>query len=278
MLTVANYHYIRENFNTKYPSIFGVTPKQFRNQLLLLKDKGDFVHPNELILNHDEILNSKNNFFFITYDDGLKEQYKYALPILDELKIPAAFFANSRNFLDKKLSNVHKIHLLRSIVSPSDFLSQLSKHNNAIQLSQSDIAKAQSIYIYDDKKSASLKYLLNFKINFTIQEYLINAIFVNYFNENDILGELYMSENEIIDLSKKGKQFFENLTNSKIEMVAYPYGTPEACTNEVAKMANEVAYKLGFTTTRGINTKENNLLLLNRFDCNDLSGGKKYKK
>jgi peptidoglycan/xylan/chitin deacetylase (PgdA/CDA1 family) len=160
------------------------------------------------------------------------------------------------------------------------------------------------IYIYDDKESASLKYLLNFKMNFTIQEELINTIFEHYFNENDVLGELYMSENEIIDLSKKGflgshthnhfpvgllsedemkfelensKHFFENLTNSKIEMVAYPYGTPEACTNEVAKMAKDVGYKLGFTTTRGINTSENNLLLLDRFDCNDLPGGKNYK-
>jgi hypothetical protein len=73
------------------------------------------------------------------------------------------------------------------------------------------------------------------------------------------------------------KQYFEKITDSKIEMVAYPYGSPEACTNKVASIAAEVGYKLGFTTTRGCNTIENNLLLLNRFDCNDLPGGKNYK-
>jgi peptidoglycan/xylan/chitin deacetylase (PgdA/CDA1 family) len=305
MLTIANYHYIRENFNANYPSIFGVTPEMFEKQLLLLNSKSDFIHPNELILNYNEIVNSNENYFFVTFDDGLKEQYQYALPILDELNIPAIFFANSRNFQSKKLSTVHKIHLLRSIISPHDFLSQLSKLNTNVKLSEDEGAKAQSIYIYDDKESALLKYSLNFKINFKIQEEIINSIFGNYFNEKEVLGELYMSETEIIDLGKKGylgshthnhfpiglleekeiefelqnsKQFFENLSNTKIEMVAYPYGSPEACNIAVAKIAKEVGYKLGFTTTRGVNTSENNLLLLNRFDCNDLPGGKNYKE
>ena len=29
MLTVCNYHYIRQDFSFKYPSIFGVTPDEF---------------------------------------------------------------------------------------------------------------------------------------------------------------------------------------------------------------------------------------------------------
>ena len=102
MLTVSNYHYIRENFATKYPSIFGVTPSMFKRQLLLLKDKADFVSGMDLITNGNEILNSKNNYYFITFDDGLKEQFQFALPILDELQIPSVLFTNSRNHEDKK--------------------------------------------------------------------------------------------------------------------------------------------------------------------------------
>ncbi|MNU11927.1 hypothetical protein D3C72_2601650 [compost metagenome] len=58
-------------------------------------------------------------------------------------------------------------------------------------------------------------------------------------------------------------------------MVSYPYGTDEACTNEVAQLAKNVGYKLGFTTKRGVNIGLENYLLLNRFDCNDLPGGNK---
>lgn len=303
MLTISNYHYIREDFTANYPSIFGVTPDLFKKQLILLKDKGDFVNSNDLISNGDDILKSKDNYCLITFDDGLKEQYKYAVPILDELNIPAVLFANSRNFQDKKVSTVHKIHLLRSIISPTDFLNKIAQHTN-LKFTNELVTIAKEIYVYDTDESAALKYLLNYKMDFKIQEVIINAIFDNYFNENEVLNELYMSEQEIIHLSEKGflgshthnhfpigllnedeitfelqnsKAYFENLTNSKIEMVAYPYGSPEACTNQVATIASQVGYKFGFTTNRGVNTLENNLLLLNRFDCNDLPGGKNYK-
>ena len=304
MVTISNYHYIRENFNANYPSIFGVTPDLFKSQLILLKGKGDFISSNDLILNGTEILKSKDNYYLITFDDGLKEQYNYALPILEELNIPVILFANSRNYQEKKVSTVHKIHLLRSILSPREFLSKINHQNNLNSISDADVEKAQSIYIYDDKETAALKYLLNFKMNFTVQEKIIEVVFDIYFNENEVLNELYMSEKEIIHLSKKGflgshthshfpigllsedaikfelehsKLYFEKLTNTKIETVAYPYGSPEASTSEVAKIAKKVGYKYGFTTTRGINTQDSNCLLLTRFDCNDMPGGKNYK-
>ena len=305
MLTVCNYHYIRENFTVKYPSIFGVTPDLFKKQLLLLKAKGDFVSAKHLIGNAGEVLKSKDNYFFITFDDGLKEQYQLALPILDEFQVPAILFANSRNFENRKVSTVHKIHLLRSILSPADFLKLLTKHNNAATFSSSDTSKAKSWYVYDDEESALLKYWLNFKMDFSVQEKLIQMIFDTHFDENQVLETLYMSESELIDLGKIGflgshthnhypigllpveeiefelknsKSFFEKLTNTTIDMVAYPYGTPDSCTKQVAEIAKRVGYKCGFTTSRGRNTEHNDLLLLNRFDCNDLPGGKNFKE
>lgn len=303
MLTVSNYHYIRENFETPYPSIFGLTPVAFEKQLLSFKKIGKFIHPKDLIKNIDEILKSKQNFILITFDDGLKEQFDYALPILDELNIPAVFFANSKNFEDKKVSTVHKIHLLRSIIEPKDFLNSI-ENIDKIDFTETEKNKAHTIYCYDDKKSAELKYMLNFKMAFDKQEIIINKLFNDYFEEATVLQKLYMSTKNIMDLANRGflgshthnhyplglletasikfemehsKIYFEKLTNSKIDMVAYPYGTMETCTNEVATIAKNVGYKMGFTTKRGINTFAENHLLLNRFDCNDLPGGKNYK-
>jgi peptidoglycan/xylan/chitin deacetylase (PgdA/CDA1 family) len=303
MLTVANYHYIRENFNTKYPSIFGVTPTSFNKQLLLLKNEGDFIKPINIITNINDVLVSKDNYFLITFDDGLKEQFDYGLPILEELNIPAVFFANSKNFDDKKVSTVHKIHLLRSIIEPNDFLNSI-ENMEKINFPKSEKNKAHMIYRYDDIKSAELKYMLNFKMVFEKQELVINKLFDTYFEESIELEKLYMNTENILTLAKRGylgshthnhyplgllesvsikfelahaKLYFEKLTNSKIEMVAYPYGTEDTCTNEVATISKDVGYKMGFTTKRGINTFTENPLLLNRFDCNDLPGGKNYK-
>jgi len=304
MLTVSNYHYIRNHFNAKYPSIFGVTPNKFKEQLVLLKNQGEFINPVNLVKNIDDVLKSKENHLFITFDDGLKEQFDLALPILDELNIPAVFFVNSLNFEEKKVSTVHKIHLLRSVITATKILEEISKIEEFSLLDQEKM-NAKRIYRYDDEKSAILKFILNFKLNLEQQEVIIKKLFDFYFEENKVLESLYMSENNLKELAKLGylgshthshlpigllgadkikfelentRLFFEELTNAKLDLVSYPYGTPEVCTDEVATLAKKAGYKLGFTTNRKINTAPQNHLLLHRFDCNDLIGGKNFNK
>lgn len=303
MLKVSNYHYIRKQFNSKYPSIFGVTPEGFKRQLLQFKNQGEFVHPTQFLDDFENILKTKENIFLITFDDGLKEQFDLALPILDELNIPALFFVNSINFEEKRVSTVHKIHLLRSIIPSKIFLSELQELDD-FGLKKDEIVRANAIYKYDDAEGASLKYFLNFKLTYVQQEKFINKFFDLHFEENSILNSLYMNKKNLKELAERGflgshshshyplgllrdnelhfelnnsKTYLEQLTNSATDFISYPYGTPEACTDKVAKMAKSLGYKIGFTTTRGINTLEENYLLLNRYDCNDLIGGKNYK-
>jgi len=304
MLTISNYHYIRRKYTAKYPSIFGVTPVEFRKQLLLLLDNGTFVNSKDLLNNSKQILESNENFYLITFDDGLKEQFDNALPILDELEVPAVFFVNSSNFSEKKVSTVHKIHLLRSIISPDEFVNQLF-HFDSIELSDLEKKRAKDIYQYDDEKSAVLKYILNFKMTFKQQEKVIKKMFDHFFDEEDVLQNLYMNEQSLNELANRGylgshshnhyplglldlelmkfeiensKKILEKSTNSIIELIAYPFGTKEACTDSVGEIAKNAGFKLGFTTTRGINMDFEKPLLLNRYDCNDMPGGKNYKQ
>jgi len=303
MLTVSNYHYIRENFATPYPSIFGVTPDDFRKQLVLLKNQGDFIETNYLVENVKEVLASRENYFLITFDDGLKEQFDFALPILDELHIPALFFVNSNNHIEKKVSLAHQIHLVRSVISSDELFENLVKQSNR-KLNQKEIQKAHQFYRFDNHQSAELKYFLNVLLDFTTQEKFINSIFTKHFDEGEVLENLYMNTNEIQQLIQRGfigshththlplgiydeqtilyelettKKHLEYLGGKIINCVAYPYGTKEAATEEVGKLAKQVGYKLGFTTKPKVNTISSNLLLLNRFDCNDLIGGKNYR-
>ena len=173
--------------------------------------------------------------------------------------------------------------------------------SNTVEVSVLDSDRAKNIYQYDDEKSAILKYVLNFKMNYKEQESVIDKIFVQYFKEEEVLGNLYMSKQSLTDLAQRGflgshshhhyplgllpldtikseilssKKILEEITDSKIELIAYPFGTREACTEDVAEIAKEEGFKFGFTTSRGNNVGLENPLLLNRFDCNDLLGGK----
>jgi len=304
MLTVANYHYIREDFSAPYPSIFGVTPDAFEAQLKKLRNAGDFIHPNELLSNPDACLSANDNYFLVTFDDGLCEQYELALPILDALDIPAVFFANSINRELGKVSTVHKIHLLRSKLSPAELGAQLTA-SDAPALLDEEKQKAIAVYRYDDANSAALKYLLNFKMDFNTQERVIKSIFDGHFSEEEILENLYMTTAQHQHLARlsflgshthshyplslldanamsfelaHAKEYFEQVTGAKIMMVSYPYGTDEACTPEVAASAKTAGHILGFTTKRGVNKSDSDHLLLDRFDCNDLPGGKNYRE
>jgi len=303
MLIVSNYHYIRTDFNSPYPSIFGVTPVQFKNQLMQLGKMGAFVHPKELVSNPEFYINSKEPFVLITFDDGLKEQFELAKPILEDLGIGALFFVNTANILDRDVSLVHQIHLLRSVLPSKELLGVLQE-NESIVLTPIEIKKAQQHYNYDNPEAAELKYLLNFKMTYKEQEQWITPLFQQYFDSEAVNTSLYMNDAILSSLSQKGqlgshahrhvplgllsqtdlnnelqqsKQLLEDLVQQEIITISYPYGNPEACTKEVAEAAATAGYELGFTMTRKGNNQTTERLLLNRFDCNDLPGGKNEK-
>jgi peptidoglycan/xylan/chitin deacetylase (PgdA/CDA1 family) len=304
MLTVINYHYIRPNFEAKYPSVFGVTLEQFEGQLIELFKIGNFVSIKDLVENTHKIVDSEEMHILITFDDGLKEQYNFAIPILDKLNLPAVFFINSINHIEKKVSLVHQIHLVRSVISSEDLYQKLIDFSQRT-LTREEKEKAIQFYRFDDRSSAELKYFLNVILDLFTQEIFVNSLFLKYFNEQEVIESLYMSEKEIKNLAHRGylgshththlplgiydekiiqfelettKNYLENLTGQTINLVAYPYGTKEAATQTVGKIAKKVGYKLGFTTNPDTNKANQNILLLNRFDTNDVLGGNNYKK
>src|SRR5690606_35880744 len=139
------------------------------------------------------------NYILITFDDGLKEQYQLAKPILDEMGIPFISFINTANFSERKVSLVHKIHLVRSRLSSHDILQELQKVSD-LSLSNREKELAITHYNYDDEQTALLKYLLNFKLSVQQQQEFIDPLFDQLFVEQKIASELYFDENMLQEL------------------------------------------------------------------------------
>ena len=298
MLIVSNYHYIREDFSAKYPSIFGLTPKQFRAQLEELSKHGKFISQEELLGFRDKPFDQ--NYILISFDDGLKEQYELAKPILDEMGIPAVFFINTSNFREKQVSLVHQIHLLRSQISSEELLEELTK-NQIGSLSTAETRLATAHYNYDDEKTAILKYLLNFRVEPKKLEDLISPLFRKEFEEQKVAEELYFEEKMLQELQERGylashshrhlplgqltaeelpeelrntQAFFRRKFGKPAAAISYPYGSYEACTG-ISEAVKNAGFKLGFTMERAANKDlQQDALLLSRFDCNDLPLGK----
>lgn len=295
MLIVSNYHYIREDFYTPYPSIFGLTPVQFRSQLEQLSRYGTFISQGELLSYKEKPLDK--DYFLITFDDGLREQYELAKPILEEMGIPYIFFINTSNFSKKKVSLVHKIHLLRSQVAPEILIQTL----NAEVLTGKERKAAMHHYNYDTEENAILKYFLNFKLSIKKQQEFIDPLFAEFFDEKRLAESLYFSEEMLQELYKKGvlashshrhlplgrleasevkeelqntQDFFVEKFGEKAKALSYPYGSWDSCEG-IGDILLDSGFQLGFTMERAANKSLNeDSLLLARYDCNDLPVGK----
>lgn len=305
MLICVNYHYIRESFEAKYPSIFGIKPDAFERQLEAFSKLGNFISAEDLAkaIGNKQQLEGVN--FLITFDDGLKEQINLAIPILKRMGIPAIFFANSASFTEKRVESVHKIHLVRSILSPKDLLQMADNHLPELSPTELSEIRAEGIahYKYDTKDTAELKYLLNFVLEKSQLKEFIDQAFHSAFDEEAVNKDLYMSINDITklavdgqlgshghthvpmglqDLSSKRKEIigsadiFKNLTGKQPIGFSFPYGSfnsAEGC----KELLIQGEYKFALTMERAINPDLAQPFGLSRFDNNDMPLGKSFR-
>jgi peptidoglycan/xylan/chitin deacetylase (PgdA/CDA1 family) len=306
MFIASNYHYIRPNFDTLYPGIFGMTPIQFENQLVRLSKIADFVAAADIVSAIENDYELSKSAILVTFDDGLKEQYEVALPILDRMGIPAVFYINTSNITEGKVSLVHKIHLLLVSLPFEEYQNYVL--NSAVKLYGKTLelvnkAIAVKHYNYDSLDRAMLKYFLNFILNFEEQSSIIGTFFEETFpgKEPQMCEDMYMSKDNIVKLGNRwylgshshrhiplglyseevidedikiSNKIIKEITGFTPFTISYPYGSIEAVGELVQSKAKENGLKFGFTMERAGNPNFNQPLGLSRFDSNDLPGGK----
>jgi len=306
MLIAINYHYIRPVFDHPYPGIYGVTPVQFERQLRMLSRGGTFVSAVQLRDAIRGVAELPEKSIIVTFDDGLREQYEHAWPVLLRLGVPAIFFVNTAPIAEAKITEVHKIHLLRSYVAPEEFLRML--HDQARNLGVSldlhiDSNKAAFHYKYDSAEVARLKYLLNFLLTPRERSLLIETCFRSVFPEREaeMSRALYFTKAQLAELGahrclgthahehvplgllpfgdareqlRRSVALLEDWGGDRPIALSYPYGSQEACSLEVATLAAQEGIKFAFTMERAGNPELTMPLFLARFDNNDLPGGK----
>ena len=306
MLVAVNFHYVRPSFDAPYPSIHGLTPAQFEAQLKVLAQAGTFVSASQV---RERVRGGKlpERSILITFDDGLREQFEHALPVLQKLDIPALFFINTAPNAEGRVLTVHKIHLLRSVVSPQDFFAMLQRAAKvkAIDLGREvSTEKAKLLYPYDTEEAARLKYMLNSLLNEEQRTALIEICFAEVFpgKEAKMAGYLYMDREQLraldgsigshthahLALGLIGEDAARNEIESSMKhlegwlgrrpfAVSYPYGSREICTKRVGELTAAAGADFAFTMERAANRTFASPHHLTRIDCNDAPGGKTCK-
>lgn len=305
MLIAVNFHYIRDTFPTR-GGIHGVSPTGFAMQLEELARIGDFVGQAEV----KEAVQGDRAWFetpavVVTFDDGLREQYDYAWPILQSRGIPAIFFVNTAPIAEATLSAVHKIHILRSEIDPAEFLDLLREQTAEHSIEFDPDASGpppETLYRYDDPPAAALKYSLNFVLSPDDRERLVSACFSAVFpSEAEMSRALYMDVEQLRALNESGclgshghehlplglldasrvedqidrsVEHLSTWTGTRPAAFSYPYGTYEACGPALADPLRSSTIEFAFTMERAVNTSREMPHHLARFDSNDVPGGK----
>jgi peptidoglycan/xylan/chitin deacetylase (PgdA/CDA1 family) len=297
----VNFHYVGMP-SMPHPGIHGLGGEEFAACLERLGRDFEFVSLQSLLAaERAGRFGNDSAKCLVTFDDGLRCQYEMALPILDRMGIPAAFFVLGGPYLHGKAATVHKLHFARASLGDVAMMGLVDAlcAERGIRESPAglDIAAVRDSYRYDDETSARMKYFLNYLMPEDFVEAAVERAFSAIgISETDFIRESYMTPAMIADLAKRGlvgshavshrplakmgmaqaraelsesKAWIERVSGTSIDAVSYPLGNKDAVSRQIADEARAAGYRLGYSMERAQNASFLDPLLYARFDASD---------
>jgi peptidoglycan/xylan/chitin deacetylase (PgdA/CDA1 family) len=299
-----NFHYIGVADRYPYKGIVGVTPAEFELQLDALADEVEFVSSIDIELAVRGVRGLPDRAAVITFDDGLKEQFVEALPILERRKIPFICFVNTAPLAENKPCFIHKLHYLRSIIHPEQFLLQVKAAAIKLNLLLPDpdqVMIPPMYYPYDEPGARSIKYLLNFFLPSNDSKRIVDDIFRNYCSESEFCRWFYLGKDDVKELHMRfsaigshghshcslaslspeearieigrSTEILREMVGAPVSCISYPYGYRDSVSPGIAELAREHALLFGFTMEGCLNRDVTvQSLLLGRINNNEAPG------
>jgi peptidoglycan/xylan/chitin deacetylase (PgdA/CDA1 family) len=286
-----------------FAGIHGFTVDAFREAVRKLVDNFEPISLPQVVqaVRDEETLPEKA--CLVTFDDGLKCQYETALPVLQELGVPAAFFVSGGPYDGEGAAMVHRLQCLRANWGDHEVLklvNALAPDEPTATSLPADVNQdaASQSYRYDTPETARLKYYLNYIVTRPFVDRVLDVAFEKMGVETeDFVQEFYMTPDQITALAEAGmlgshamthrplammpaEEAFDKLSRSRellqqiggkpVDAVSYPLGNRDAVSREVAKLAARAGYVVGYTMERACNANMSDPLLYARIDARDI--------
>lgn len=170
---VVMYHYIRDRdaLETLSPKstvrgFHGPTTKEFRAQIELLSRTMEPIDWPTFYAWQRGLGSIPARCFLLSFDDGLADHARNAVPLLNEFGLRGVFFVPAEVLTTNRLLCAHTIHLLLSRLADETFEQELMQEIDqrdsacAEQCRLLDENLARSMYHYELPQRARLKYML----------------------------------------------------------------------------------------------------------------------
>lgn len=282
---VFTYHRIGLSQDTDFDrATFSCSEAAFEQQLLILKNNFTVITPSELsdITNQPNEL--KKRYAIITFDDGYKDNFTKAFPLLQKHNVKAAFYVATDYIGANKVAWWDEIAFLLRHSCGSNF--QLLGTQHSYQLTSPTV----------DKTIQSVMSLIKKLKNFPIDEILIDArnqckqafelltrnetkLFMDWPQLQHMaeagmeIGSHTSSHRVLSHLTEadqyqelyESKSIIESKLNIPVNSLAYPVGRYYCYNQTSLKLANTLGYKIGFNNEPGYHRTITNNYDLNRF-------------
>lgn len=194
------YHYVREhNDNTPYFKALNI--EDFRKQL-------DFFEQEYGIANYEDISNLKKGILttkvYLTFDDGVSDHFQYVFPELVKRNISGIFYIPTLPYVQNKILDVHKTHLILGSTEAHKVLETLNTLILPEMLEHHDeFEKETYIYQTNDKDTLRTKRILNYYLSYKYRSQILSLLFEKFVgNESEHVKCFYMTTEQIEYMSK----------------------------------------------------------------------------
>jgi len=297
------YHYIRPIVGSEFPGLKGLEMEGFKRQL-------DFLETNYSIVSSEQVIDkiTKNKALppkacWLTFDDGYKDHYQYALPELVNRGLSGAFFPPRVPIQENVVLDVNLIHHILScsndinklVTDLNHLCLQLGVTSEQIQEYYKEYAVANR---FDNADTIFFKRMLQHVLPDQIRNEIASILFEKVVGipEAEFSNRLYMNVDEVRKLVSSGMyvgshgsrhywlnhisyekqkvdissslEFLEEVGAPTSNWIMnYPYGGYNDVT---LSLLRELGASIGITTEfRKANLGIDNPLTLPRLDTND---------
>tara|TARA_B100000315_G_scaffold232321_1_gene244467 strand:+ start:1524 stop:2453 length:930 start_codon:yes stop_codon:yes gene_type:complete len=304
-MIVIEYHFIRDPEKALYPGIKSLSARQFEDQIEHLLKKKSLIHPEELLAYYKQHRAYPKDKFILTFDDSLKDQFTFVLPILKKYDLNGMFFILTEPLEKRELGSLEKARYCQYCISNDyhqflltylEIINQLINIDNKFirdyQANQREISQFWAEYTFYSYDERYYRFLRTNLIETEIHEKVIDQIFEDNFpDQQKLIDDHYLSWEDVISLDKSGMviachghqhlyyskydyntqyqdiQFSKNLIEEKLRKEIKYFSYPFGDYNEDSKrVLKNLDFSMSFTTS---GKSEKDLYSIPRIDCSN---------
>lgn len=301
-LHAVMYHYVRDLPNTPFPRIKGMLTDDFVRQVDALSDRFEMAGLESALAFLDGSYQPSRDLCLLTFDDGVRDHYETAAPILAERGIEGLFFLITGCIADKRVAEVHKNHFLMASLPFDEYRNQFFEAldrlgGQGVRESDSDDAAALRTYVWDEPQIGRFKYFFNFVVDPKLRAGAIAELFESVLgDESSFAEDLYLSWEQAQEMQQTGmtlgghtdshrpiakmpdeqmqadldscrRRLEANLLPAPTLPFSYPYGKRDSFNEASVEKLRSQGYDCSFTTEKGANEPGSDVFRLRRVDC-----------